>query len=102
MIRLKLGWLRASNRPGGNATGFHILTNDLEGKRLGLLNELFPGTDIFAALINPKFPPAAAQAVDLEEAARALGRPVVFLNASNDTELDAAFATLAQQRPKAI
>ena len=99
---IKTGLVASLNRPGGNATGVHILSNDLEPKRLGLLHELFPGAALFGALLNPKFPPAAQQALELAEAARTIGRPVVLLNASTDAELDAAFATLARQRVAAM
>jgi putative tryptophan/tyrosine transport system substrate-binding protein len=75
---------------------------DLEAKRLGLLHELFPGAALFGALLNPKFPSTAQQARDLAEAARTAGRPVVFLHASTDAELDAAFATLARQHVVAM
>src|SRR5258707_965269 len=75
---------------------------DLEPKRLGLLHELFPGAALFGALLNPKLPEAAQQALDLAEAARTVGRSVVLLNASTDAELDAAFATLARQRVVAM
>ncbi len=83
-------------------TGVHILSNDLEPKRLGLLHELFPSAAIFGALLNPKFPPAATQALELADAARAINRQVVFLNASTDAELDAAFAALVRQRAAAM
>ncbi len=99
---IKAGLVASLNRPGGNATGVHILSNDLEPKRLGLMHELFPGGALFGALLNPKFPPAAQQALELVEAARTIGRPVVLLNASTDAELDAAFATLARQRVAAM
>ncbi len=95
---VKAGLVASLNRPGGNATGVHILTNDLEPKRLGLLHELFASAAVFGALLNPKFPPAALQALELAEAARAIGRPIVLLNASSDAELDAAFAALVRQR----
>ena len=94
---VKSGLVASLNRPGGNATGVHILTNDLEPKRLGLLHELFPSAAVFGALLNPKFPPAALQALELAEAARAIGRPVILLNASTDAELAAAFAALVRQ-----
>ena len=52
---VKAGLVASLNRPGGNATGVHILSNDLEPKRLGLLHELFPSAAVFGALLNPKF-----------------------------------------------
>jgi len=95
---IKSGLVASLNRPGGNATGVNIITNDIEPKRLGLLHELFPGAAPFGALLNPKFPPAAQQALDITEAARTIGRSVVFQNARIDSELDAVFATLPRQR----
>ena len=34
------GFVASMNRPGGNATGVHILFTELETKKLGLLREL--------------------------------------------------------------
>jgi ABC transporter substrate binding protein len=99
---IKAGLVASLNRPGGNATGVHILTNDLEPKRLGLVHQLFPGAALFGPLLNPKFPPVAQQARELAEAARTIGRQVVLLNASTDAELDAAFATLVRRRVVAM
>jgi putative ABC transport system substrate-binding protein len=99
---IKSGLVASLNRPGGNATGVYILTSDLEPKRLGLLHELLPGTALFGALLNPKFPPAAQQGLELAEAARTVGRPIILLNASNDAELNAALATLVRQRVVAM
>ena len=69
---------------------------------LGLLHELFPGVGLFGVVLNPKFPAAAQQAVELAEAARTIGRPIILLNASTDAELDAALAALVQQRVVAM
>jgi putative ABC transport system substrate-binding protein len=99
---IRSGIVASLNRPDGNATGVYLLATDLEAKRLGLMHELFPGAALFGALLNPKFAPAAVQARELAEAARTIGQPVVFLHASTDTELDAAFATLTQQRAVAM
>ena len=46
---IKSGLVVSLNRPGGNATGVYILSNDLEAKRLGLLRELFPRAALFGA-----------------------------------------------------
>ena len=95
---VKSGLVTSLNRPGGNATGVHLLTTDLEAKRLGLLHELLPGSALVGALLNPKYPAVAQQEQELAEAARAVGRTIAFLSASTDAEIDAAFATLARQR----
>jgi len=99
---VKAGLVQSFNRPGGNATGCVILTDALEPKRLGLLNELMPGAGHFGAILNPKFPPAAGQMRDLEQAAPKIGRQLVILKASNDAELDAAFAALLREQVVAL
>jgi putative ABC transport system substrate-binding protein len=82
------------NRPGGNVTGITTSTNAMEPKRLALLRELAPGVALIGALVNPNFPAAARQALDIEDAARAIGQRIVVAKASTDAELDTAFASL--------
>jgi len=84
---VKEGLVESFNRPGGNLTGVTTFTNVMEPKRLPLLRELAPDVPVMGALVNPKFPPAAAQARDIEEAGRAVGQRIVFANASADAEL---------------
>jgi putative ABC transport system substrate-binding protein len=91
---VKVGLVESFNRPGGNITGVTTSTNLMEPKRLALLRELAPGVAVVGALVNPKFPAAALQAKDIEEAARAIGQRIVFANASTDAELNAAFESL--------
>ena len=90
------------NRPGGNATGFALLTTEMEPKRLGLLHQLNPHTPIIGVLLNPNFAPAAAQLQDLERAARTIGQKLYAAQASNDAELDAAFAALTEHGVAAL
>jgi putative ABC transport system substrate-binding protein len=91
------GLVESFNRPGGNATGFTLLTNLMEPKRFGLLRELAPGVSLVGALVNPNFSPAARQLQQIEEAARSVGQRIVVGNAGTDGELDAAFTALVQQ-----
>jgi putative tryptophan/tyrosine transport system substrate-binding protein len=55
-----------------------------------------------AWLVNPKNPIAETDTQNVKSAARILGQQIIALNASNDSELDAAFAALAQQRAGSV
>ena len=89
-------------RPGGNATGYTLLTRGLEPKRLGLLRDLVPAAGVIAVLVNPKSSPAAAQLASLEKAAEIASQRLSIFKASNDEELDAALASVQQQRVSAL
>jgi putative tryptophan/tyrosine transport system substrate-binding protein len=95
---VKLGLVASLNRPGGNATGLNLLLDEVESKRLELLHQLVPKAAVIAVLLNPKYPGFKTELADLRTAARALGRQIILLEASNETEIDAAFATMVQQR----
>jgi putative tryptophan/tyrosine transport system substrate-binding protein len=99
---IKLGLVASLNRPGGNVTGVSNLLVELGSKQLGLLRELVPGTTAVAALMNPTFPGTERQLRDVEAAARVLGLQLIVLRASTDGEIDAAFATMAQQGGRAL
>ena len=49
---VQTGLVESFNRPGGNATGYTILTGLLEPKRIGLLRELVPGIALLGILAN--------------------------------------------------
>jgi len=98
---VQLGLVASLNRPGGNATGVFILTNDLEAKRLGLIHEMVPSGAI-AALLNPDAPGADAQLSEVHSAAHTLSRRTVVLKASSRQELDSAFAALGELGAKAL
>jgi putative ABC transport system substrate-binding protein len=68
-------------------------------KTLQLLHDVVPTANTFALLINPTSRALAeAQSQDLGKAARTLGLQLQVLSASTDSELNDAFATLAQLR----
>ncbi len=99
---VKQGFVTSFNRPDGNATGITLLTNTLEPKRLGLLRELMPQASALGVLVNPNFPPVQGQLSDVQTAARAIDLQVQVLRASTDSEIDAAFETVARQRIPAL
>jgi putative ABC transport system substrate-binding protein len=67
-----------------------------------LLRELVPGAMKLAVLVDPAVPPTETALREVEGAAGALGLRVQILKASNSTEINAAFATLARERPDAL
>jgi putative tryptophan/tyrosine transport system substrate-binding protein len=99
---VKQGLAASFNRPGGNATGIALLTNELEPKRLGLLRELVPHANKVGFLLNPSFPASESQLSDMQDAARAMNLPVDVLRANTDREVNAAFETITQQRIPAL
>jgi putative ABC transport system substrate-binding protein len=93
---LKAGIIASLNRPGGNITGISLLGSALKTKRLGLLLEIVPGSASIAVLVNPAFPDADAELRDLQQAASAINRQVNILRASTESDIDAAFVSVAQ------
>jgi putative ABC transport system substrate-binding protein len=67
-------------------------------KRLQLLHALVPQGTAIAFLMNPNNPNANLEMRAAEAAAASLGRQIVVLNASSESELDAAFASMVQQQ----
>jgi putative tryptophan/tyrosine transport system substrate-binding protein len=99
------GLVKSLSRPGGNVTGVSFFSNMLAGKRLGLLHELVPKATLLGFLHNSRFGSPvqiAADSNDVQAAGRAIGVPVVLLDAGSEKELDAAFDTIAQQRLGAL
>ena len=99
---VKTGLAAALNRPGGNLTGISFFTNQMEGKRLGLLHELVPKTDLIAVLLNPSNLFFENQLNDLNAASRALGLKIHVERASDEREIAAAFDAFAQQHAGAV
>jgi putative tryptophan/tyrosine transport system substrate-binding protein len=89
-------------RPGGNLTGFSVLTGELNPKRLELLSELVSRAGAIALLVNPHNPNAERIIRDVREAARDKGLQLQILKASTEGEIDAAFATIVQLHAGAL
>jgi putative tryptophan/tyrosine transport system substrate-binding protein len=99
---VKLGLVTSFNRPGGNATGMSVFTTELGSKHLELLNELVPKASIIGVLVNPRYEGSAPEVMALQEGAKAIGGQILVVNASSETDIDEAFATLARQRVDAL
>jgi putative tryptophan/tyrosine transport system substrate-binding protein len=100
---VQLGLVASLNRPGGNITGVTSLTAELEAKRLDLVRQLLPTVAVVALLVNPTNPATTeAETRSLRDAARSRGLQMHLLEASNESEIDAAFRTLVEFRAGAL
>jgi len=90
------------SRPGGNLTSMSMLAAEMAAKRLGLLGELLPNATVFAVLVNPASPTAESEMKSLSAAADLLGRKVLFLNASGERDIGAAFSAASQKQVGAV
>jgi putative ABC transport system substrate-binding protein len=98
-----LGLVTSLSRPGGNTTGINFFAFEVDAKRLGLMHELSPKASRFAVLVNPANAASTeAASKALKEAARALGLEILFFNATNSAEIDAAFVAFARERADAL
>ncbi len=90
-------------RPGGNLTGAARLNTELAPKRLELVHEVVPTATKIALLVNPTNPLMSVPVTNATEAAaRTLGLQLHVLRASNEREIDEAFATVPQVRASAL
>jgi putative tryptophan/tyrosine transport system substrate-binding protein len=100
---VRLGLVASLARPAGNLTGINFVSTELVAKRLELLRELVPGVARLAVIVNPADTTNTETMLrDAEPAARALGWETRILKADTSAAIDAAFATLARERPDAL
>ena len=99
---VKLGLVASFSRPGGNATGVSFLLSELGAKQMGLLRELVPSATRFGLLVNPANENAEAVTRDLKAAASKIGVEVAIVQASDNREIEVAFATLVRNMADAL
>ena len=100
---VELGLVASLALPGGNATGINFFALEVNAKRLGLLYQLVPKAIRVAVLLNPSNATSAKVTLrSVQEAASVNGLQIQIINASTSQEIDAAFITLARERPDAL
>jgi putative tryptophan/tyrosine transport system substrate-binding protein len=100
---VKFGLVDSLNRPGRNTTGITLLGVEVVAKRFELLHKVVPRATKFGVLANPTNPQqTAAETREAQDAARALGLELLIVSATNESEIDQAFATLAQHGTQAL
>ena len=97
------GLVTSLARPGTNVTGTSSMTAEIVGKQLELLKETLPNVARVAALWNPANPIfQGSQVKETENAGRALGIRLQFVEARDAGGIDGAFAAIARDRIRAV
>ena len=99
---VRFGFVASLSRPGGNITGMTLFGIELATKRLGLLLELVPAATIIGVLANPSNPITKPQLTDLKAAAHMLGRPLLVLKASAESDFATVCTAIDQQHIDAL
>jgi putative ABC transport system substrate-binding protein len=99
---VKAGLVASLNRPEANVTGVSWFSVELGNKHIEVLNELVPQAALIALLVNPNNPEGGFYEQSAQDGARAFGRRLLVLKAGTTREIDAAFATLQEQRVNAV
>jgi putative tryptophan/tyrosine transport system substrate-binding protein len=89
-------------RPGGNATGLTVLSEQLNGKRLELLKDTVPNLARVAVLSNPANPTQPLEWKETQTAAHALGLKLQSIEVQRPSDFDGAFAAALSTRVQAL
>jgi len=94
------GMAQSLARPGGNITGIYTMTEELNPKRLALLQEAVPQIKRVGVLMRQDFPSASIAEHDwqvAQSAARQLGIELVALNVQTAADITTAFEAASAQ-----
>jgi putative tryptophan/tyrosine transport system substrate-binding protein len=95
------GLVASLARPGGNVTGFSLMSADVVGKRLELLREIAPGFGRLAVMTNVGFPDAVREMIEVQTMARTLGIEIVPLEIRRPDDIVSSFE-MAKGRADAL
>ena len=108
MIRSGSAWWRASIVPAA-LTGVAVLVAETAAKRLELLHKAVPATESMAMFSGPADSSynqvevsTQAEVRNVQSAARTLGLRLLLSNATTESEIAAAFATLVERQAGAV
>jgi putative tryptophan/tyrosine transport system substrate-binding protein len=95
---IDLGLVTSFRRPTSNLTGINIFADMLTPKRQELLRELAPSASLVAMLINPTSAQTDSELRAVQAASDRLKQQVRIFDVRTDREIEAAFATMIDQR----
>ena len=89
-------------RPGGNATGLTVLSEELNGKRLELLKEAAPNVTRIGVLSNLANPTQPLEWKEIQAAAQGLGLKLQSLGVRSAKDFDSVFKAALEKHTQAL
>jgi len=89
-------------RPGGNATGLSLQTDEIIPKRIQLIRDVLPGAATIAIIYNPNRPTVATNIKETEASARTFGIQVQLIPVGGPDNLHMALEHVVRGRPDVI
>jgi ABC-type uncharacterized transport system substrate-binding protein len=99
---VRTGIVASLARPGGNITGYSIVSPELDAKRLSVLRELLPGLQRIGVLENATNPYYRAARKEFDQVCRSLGLQPIIIEVATAGELENAIAELARRQAQAL
>jgi putative ABC transport system substrate-binding protein len=99
---VRSGLVASLARPGGNITGYSIVSTELEAKGFALLREVLPSAQRVGVLVNSTNPISAVLQQEHEPVFRSLGLQPISIAVASESELENAVADMARQRAQAL
>jgi putative ABC transport system substrate-binding protein len=99
---VETGLVASLEKPGGMVTGVAVVTDEVEKKRVELLNALAPGRKRIAVLVNMGNPGLAATWPMIEAGAKALGIQPELIDVRKPKKLPAAFEAAAAKKAEGL
>ena len=96
------GFARSLSRPGGNITGLSNIVTEVSVKHVELLRAAVPRLVQLAVLTNPRNPSDALILEQVHGAAYTRGMKVAAIEASTESQIDAAFGAMTRARAEAV
>jgi putative tryptophan/tyrosine transport system substrate-binding protein len=97
-----IGLVASLSRPLGNVTGVSTISASLAPKKIELLREIMPGARRLGLLGDPTDPTTKLDHQAFSRLASGLGLTIVFAEAANPPDFDAAIGRLIAEHPDAV
>jgi putative ABC transport system substrate-binding protein len=99
---LQIGLVASLSRPTANLTGVNLAAGPLSSKQFAFLHELVPNAKTVAVLVNPRNANSEHDLATVQAAASVVGLHALVLKASTRDDIEAAFATLTEEKAGAL